>query len=370
MIDLLLPSSGMLTDRHLTLQNRSTRSVEIALTRQRADLSMAKREQWSEADIDALAAEEPDFFERKSGRILEDQSKFLDLTAKTLSAFANSGGGSLILGVEDDGTPSGIQPRFTQTSSRDWIEQKIPYLLDYPLSDFRVHTVIRCVPSRIPPDREVIVIDVGDSALAPHQSKRDHRYYHRVGGRSLPAPHFYIELLRQRLTSATLEFRLRKFIPVEFIEHDGGMFLESKLIFEIDNVGRLATYKWHLAVRQYNHESVDFFSSHGNRCYFGIPSFPVKRVRSGGIFLDTTILPGCTCEHTLDVGFLLSPVARTEDAVGREISDVVKPITLGCRLSTETNPGEIRPIPLEPVVDVQSLVAFARERCSAFFSDE
>jgi predicted HTH transcriptional regulator len=114
-----------------------------------------------------------------------------------LSAFANSGGGSLILGVEDDGFLTGLPSHVGKTAVRDWVEQKIPSLLDYPLSDFRVHTASKASPSKIPEGREVVVIDVGDSALAPHQSKRDHIYYQRAGGRSIPAPHFYIELLRQ-----------------------------------------------------------------------------------------------------------------------------------------------------------------------------
>jgi hypothetical protein len=83
-------------------------------------------------------------------------------------------------------------------------------LLDYPISDFRVHTVIKSGPSRIPADKEVIVIDVGDSAAAPHQNKRDRIYYRREGGRSARAPHFYLEILRQRLTNPVLEFKLKK----------------------------------------------------------------------------------------------------------------------------------------------------------------
>jgi hypothetical protein len=117
-----------------------------------------------------------------------------------------------------------------------WVEQKIPQLLDYPLADFRVHTVIKSDPSRIPDGREVVVIDVGDSAAAPHQSKRDKIYYRREGGRSVPAPHFYLELLRQRLTNPTLEFTLKKIDPVDVTEHDNGLFLEAKLRFEVKNV--------------------------------------------------------------------------------------------------------------------------------------
>ena len=161
---------------------RSIRLADYTLSRQRKDLNIVKRERWTEAELEDLPAEEPDVFERKAGKLFEDQGKFLGSVAKALSAFANSGGGSLIIGAEDDGTPDGLPPLVGGTSIRDWIEQKVPHLLDYPLSDFRVHTVDKSEPSRIPAGREVIVIDVGDSAAAPHQSKSENIYYRREGG--------------------------------------------------------------------------------------------------------------------------------------------------------------------------------------------
>jgi hypothetical protein len=127
-------------------RRRSTRLVEYALARQRPGLNIVKREKWTEADVDELPAEEPDVFERKSGELFANRGKFLDVVAKALSAFANSGGGSLILGVNDDGTPDGLPPLVGQTAMRDWVEQTIPHLLDYPLADFRVHTVIKSDP--------------------------------------------------------------------------------------------------------------------------------------------------------------------------------------------------------------------------------
>lgn len=88
-------------------------------------------------------------FDRKAGQLFEtSQDNFLNSIAKALSAFANSGGGSLILGIKDDGLPDGLRPFVGRTAMRDWIEQKIPHLLDYPLSDFRVHTVTKSDVSR------------------------------------------------------------------------------------------------------------------------------------------------------------------------------------------------------------------------------
>lgn len=81
-------------------------------------------------------------------------------------------------------------------------------MVAYPLEAFRVHKVIRSDPnSQIPANKDLIVIDVGDSRLAPHQSvfpADKPMYFYRQGGKSIPAPHHYLEALRNRLTYAVL----------------------------------------------------------------------------------------------------------------------------------------------------------------------
>jgi hypothetical protein len=158
----------------------------------------AKKERWSEEEVLLLPAGELDYFDRKSGAIVND-SDFQKKLAKALSAFANSGGGSLILGVRDDGKIDGVPKVYKgRASTREWLEQAIPNLLSYPLQDFRVHEVDPTTPTTIPSGNVVIVIDVGDSERAPHQDTFTKLYYHRVSGHSEPAPHLYLESLRLR----------------------------------------------------------------------------------------------------------------------------------------------------------------------------
>ena len=132
-----------------------------------------KRDRWTEADVAELPAGEHDYFDRKSGRLFDgERGDLFGTIAKALSAFSNTGGGHLVLGVADDGSFDGV-PRTisSRTSTREWLEQKIPNLLAYALTDFRVHVVERDQQSSlIPLDRDVIVIDVGDSALAPRRT--------------------------------------------------------------------------------------------------------------------------------------------------------------------------------------------------------
>jgi hypothetical protein len=163
------------------------------------DLLKVKREQWTEEEVFSLPLGEHDFFDRKSGELISDVNKFGETVGKALSAFANSGGGHLLLGVKNDGTFDGVPEVIKgRTTTREWLEQKIPNLVIYPLQDFSVHEVVRSSPSDIPAGKVVIVIDVGDSDLAPHQNASDRIYYCRAGGHSVPASHFYLETLWRR----------------------------------------------------------------------------------------------------------------------------------------------------------------------------
>ena len=82
------------------------------------------------------------------------------------------------------------------------------------LESFRVHEVVRdAATSVFPVGKALIVIDVGDSRLAPHQAyfpSDKPQYYYRQGGKSIAAPHHYLEALRNRLSYAVLEANLDK----------------------------------------------------------------------------------------------------------------------------------------------------------------
>ena len=155
------------------------------------------KEKWTESEIKALPKGEHDYFERKSGDLIE-QTFFRDKMSIAVSALANSGGGHILLGVRDDGTFDGVPPTRKNTPTREFLEQIIPNLVDYPLATFRVHEVIPSEETEIPQGKIIIVIDIGDSPHAPHQTKHNKTYYYRPGGKSEPAPHFFLEALRNR----------------------------------------------------------------------------------------------------------------------------------------------------------------------------
>jgi hypothetical protein len=213
-----------------------------------------KREKWTEAEVINLPVGEHDYFDRKSGALLANMSNFQTKFAKALSAMANSGGGHIIFGQEDDGTITGVSPRIGRTPMREWLEQKVPFLVAYSLESFRVHQVIReTASSAIPADKELFVIDVGESRLAPHQTNfppDNPQYFYRQGGKSIAAPHHYLEALRNRLTFAVLQAKLDR-VQVIRAWSDGEHFavLEIVLRFTVKNVSLVACYKWAIGLQ-------------------------------------------------------------------------------------------------------------------------
>jgi hypothetical protein len=177
---------------------------------------MRRRERWTEPDIFALPHGEHDYFDRKSGRLFgenpaSNKDAIIRTVSKALSAFSNTEGGHLVLGVTDDGTLDGVPNHVGSTSTRDWLEQQIPNLVEPTLHEFRIHNVEKSAKSNIPKGREVIAIDVEDS-LEIRQAN-DCVYYCRAGGRSVPAKHSYLEQRRQRLRPV-LDFELTEVRPI------------------------------------------------------------------------------------------------------------------------------------------------------------
>lgn len=336
------------------------RSACTALERQSSNLNMLKREKWTEADIEALPDGEHDYFERKSGRLFSNPGDLLGALAKALSAMANSGGGHIILGVDDSGIPDGIPPMQGASPTRDWLEQKTPHLVEYPLSDFRVHVVEPALSSRFPSGRQVIVIDVGDSPLAPHQCAHGgsgaskYMYYHRRAGRSEPAPHFYVELLRQRLVGPVLEAALSELVPVKAVRVGEAVFLAMRLRFTVKNVGRVAAYKWQLALT----EMGGYLEGRLPDYRYRTRDYPEGWSMPSSIRLDDTILPGCATEEDKDFGVFLRPTCFSVETISDEIESLIRPLVWMFRVATEVSPGTVESASAREIVDARRLAAF------------
>lgn len=332
------------------MQGRIGKVRMAAAYRREVMVSFLKKTSWTEADVINLPTGEHDYFERKAGALIEgDRNNLLDDLAKAASAFANSGGGHLVIGVRNDGSFDGV-PRLIsgRETTRDWLEQKLPDLLDYRLNDFRVHVVERSNPSAIPNDRDIIVVDFGDSALAPHQSRRHTSYFYRSAGRSVHAPHFYLELLRQRMTAPDLEASLTALDAETGWEHNGELYVRLLLTFDVRNVGRMAAYKWTSII-----EKLEYQENRLDDYIFG--AAPGAPGRSEGVRIDDTLLPGCSLKQTHIFNVRLRPTARTGTALESEARLLLSKAAVHLRLATETSPGEQVRFELGPMVDYQKI---------------
>lgn len=327
-------------------------------------MAVLKRVQWTEAEVLELSTGEQDYFERKSGSdFTEERDNFLNFVAKALSAFANSGGGHLVLGLQDDAvTFDGLPAMKGRTPIRQWLEQAIPNLLRYELQDFRVHEVIPSKPSTIPGGKVAIVVDVGDSALAPHQTARGQvNYYFRQGGHSVIAPHHYLELFRQRVMGPTLTTKCTQIEaePPYRTQVDNRIFLPLRLTFSIKNDGRIAAYKWALY-------AVSLLAdTPANRYVYSKDAFPFevghKGPRTSSFKVsDPTLLPGLMRMQQASIGIYLHPEQEYLPSIHSEIERVVGTVVT-YRVATETSPGEDLPVRLRDFLNTDEVATMVCE---------
>jgi hypothetical protein len=226
---------------------------------------MKPASEWDLAYILGLPEGEFDWVEFKSRPSLDFSApgflagKFEDELAKQLSAFANSGGGVLVYGIKnpvnnqpksvDDG---GISIACKKPNIREWLEDVIPNMVEFPLKKFNVYVLTKASGAPdLADDRCVILIDIPDSEDAPHQSARDHLYYARIGGKSRPLGHRLITDIANRRKHPILEvqflFRSETFVPAPNMGLQRGPVRVVHLHIQADNDGKV--YAKHVHIR-------------------------------------------------------------------------------------------------------------------------
>lgn len=162
---------------------------------------------WDEEYVLALPLEDSGL-ERKGTRALDlklagvKEDRVLEELAVQLSAFANTGGGRIIYGLSNSGqVDAGGVSRCVKgrSTTKEWLEDVVAHLTDPRIIGLDVYEIAAEGPgSAIDQGKALYVIDVPNSDRAPHQSKRDYRYYIRAGSKCLPAIHSIIEDIRNR----------------------------------------------------------------------------------------------------------------------------------------------------------------------------
>lgn len=157
---------------------------------------------WTEENLIELPPGETDEYEFKSSLIRESQyyrNELSNKLTKTASALWNTGGGMLVVGVDDNGmVDGGIPATMGKQKLRDWVDMILNSVS--PVGPYTVRTIKPSSDnpqSHIDPDMVVLVVAFGESYDLPHQAP-DNRYYVRAGAHSNPASHYLIEAIRAR----------------------------------------------------------------------------------------------------------------------------------------------------------------------------
>lgn len=193
---------------------------------------MKEPREWDEEYLLSLPLGEHNWVEMKGRRTVDltvpdvIESKVRDDLSKAISALANSGGGVLVLGinelpngwaVDDGGVAVSVKGRM---KTREWLEDVIPNLVEERLVNFNVYEIAKAAEnSQIEEGRGVFVIEVGDSEQAPHQAN-DNKYYARVGGKSRPIGHRLVMDIANRRRHPKVELEV-EFHAIRRWEYSG-----------------------------------------------------------------------------------------------------------------------------------------------------
>lgn len=205
---------------------------------------------WDEAYILNLPQGEHDWLEFKSSKLLDfslpnvNANSVLDELSKQISAFANSGGGTIVYGIQDTpiGTPrtvdadGGVSLNL-KNGTKEWLEDVIPNLVDFQLSSFNIY-VLTSAPnasSGIAAGKGIFLIDIPSSDSAPHQAS-DKKYYARVGGKSRPIGHRFVMDIAGRAKYPKLEMSCQIIPKEDRQDYDNS---RDALRFFCQNIGKI-----------------------------------------------------------------------------------------------------------------------------------
>jgi Putative DNA-binding domain len=176
----------------------------------------------TKSDLDRLIEEdiqESLTLDYKDARALEKTDQKRNELCKDVSAFANSAGGQVIYGLQEDGHhPVRVQDVDAVNPadiSREWIEQVIDSNVQPRIQNLRIQ------PIDVAPDRVAYVITIPQAmSNAPHQAP-DNKYYYRQNFQSVPMEDYQVRDTMRRATTpelfVKLSFPLGTVAQIEFL---------------------------------------------------------------------------------------------------------------------------------------------------------
>ena len=163
----------------------------------------------TKSDLDRLLEEdiqESLTLDYKDARALEKTDQKRNELCKDVSAFANSAGGQIIYGIQEDGHhPVRVQDADAVNPadiSREWVEQVIDSNVQPRIQNLRIH------PIHVALGRVAYVITIPQATTnAPHQAP-DNKYYYRQNFQSVSMEDYQVRDTMRRTTTPELYVRL------------------------------------------------------------------------------------------------------------------------------------------------------------------
>jgi Putative DNA-binding domain len=178
--------------------------------------------EWDETDIEALIrnrVQEDLFLDYKRCDALQKTDGKKNEVSKDVSAFANSAGGIVVYGVEEDGhvptkIDAGLDP---EEISKEWLEQVINSRIQRRI-DGVVINQIQLSGARH--GKVLYVVVIPSSQRAPHMAS-DNRFYKRFNFESVPMQEYEVRDVSRRMESSDLDISIeiaksryiRNFLP-------------------------------------------------------------------------------------------------------------------------------------------------------------
>jgi hypothetical protein len=174
---------------------------------------MAGGAQWTEPDLEALVGQ-PESIRRefKSGRLVENdpESKWIVALSEEISAFANTEGGELFLGIDEDKKSKPRVARALDGVPESLGTERLQQLIEGNLSPYLPGIRVQRVRLTNIPNKVVFVIQVPQGNTA-YQAK-DGRYYGRseFEKKFLPDHEVRLRMSRGKTAHALVVFRVLK----------------------------------------------------------------------------------------------------------------------------------------------------------------
>ncbi|NGP76531.1 ATP-binding protein [Balneolaceae bacterium YR4-1] len=193
--------------------------------------NLFEKEEFSESDIQSLIdnnIEENIHLEFKSSGAFSksDSSKKLGI-AKTVSSFANSDGGIVIYGInEEEHTANSLSYIDGNEFTKEWLEQIIGTNINRRIGGVEIY------PIRFEDDiaKSVYVVKVPPSSIAPHMIK-DNKYYGRRNFQSEPLEEYEVRRIYNQKSKTELNFWYFNFRTMD--KKDQGKTYAVKIIYDL-----------------------------------------------------------------------------------------------------------------------------------------